>query len=398
MPLVLPPGSRLSLAQKCIGSVLLPQTKEEKQHLEDGKSVHSALEAYFKSGRQIDPGLDDDRLKFVRLVDGAVGRCGSEFAELGVGLDPDQWDQVLVSGIPGVNGLPDPEHDGHTRSGDVVRQGGNVVIGRLPEPVLLQPGAERREDDSSKAILDSDRSRYFIGFADLAQLGCAGEIDLKVWDWKTGHTWVATPEWNWQLILTAVAIWCCLGKPEPFKAELNILQLGDGTGEPKTQTFVADADFLQSKLYGLQWLKRRLEAGYEDGRYTLYEGKHCTFCPAWDRCPAKVGPLREMASALVEKPESLSHQDMIRWWLHLKDSMKKFDDGAYEILERNGNIMVLPDGREAVLARDKKNRRKVFTRKGKGVGQAKETGPVSNQTGPDAGTSSDSPGAGDQEG
>lgn len=249
--------------------------------------------------------------------------------------------------------------------------------GERPEcKYLLHIGRELSEDRFS--ILpddaepdDDSRESAFYGIADVIGLKPTEGIDGSVYDFKTGSFWVDKPEWNWQLLLPAIGLWTAAGRPERFTVRCGIVYVRDLVGEQfRSECIDIGADILSNRL---AWL-RRLVAKHRVARpesVTLYEGKHCQYCPARARCPAKIGALAN-AIMTVGHPHG-SDQEVVRSAFALIESKPQLDKAAKELIKINGLKVEangkteynydLGDSRTAVVSVDAKGKEKLFTRK-----------------------------------
>lgn len=376
----LPSGSRLGLAFKCAGSCILPVVKDEPGPAAvKGKAIHAELEKYFDSGRKGFEGqTEESKLLCARVAD-AIGPApdGGERAELAFSVSSIHGVCDIISGkLLGERG-PGAVLD----SGDLASANGRHIV-----------GAEGSDDASGARRLFSGESSNdpapsrFVAIADLVQL--RSERHVAVWDWKSGG-WVPEAGWNWQLLLPAIGSWYMAGKPSDFTATLGIVYTSKLCDDGPSGAVVSDdvdGKFLAARAAQLERLERKLLASTPEN-VTLYEGKHCQFCPARDRCPAKIGAL---GNALIDisvlgvnesNPELLDFS-MVKNYFALTESKFGMSKNIYEILQRHGNVMDLGDGREAVFE-EKNGRRKAYTRKANG--QARSNASADDQSGAEGG-------------
>lgn len=301
MPVKLPSGGKLSLAAKCLGSVILPQVVEEIGEVgQNGIEQHAKLEKFFKGQRkEPEDSTDEDRELYRRLV----ATIGGELPELG------EW----------------AEH------------GGAVDAIRLVQQDYIYSSS----DDSSL-----DRSRFFPGIADLIQR--TGEYEWAVWDWKSSG-YVPEPKYNWQLILSGLRLFILSERDAQFRCSLGIVYTGQPTDDGKLKSDVAtfDAGFFERKRKDLGFLQRRLESA-DPKTVKLYSGKHCKFCPARHRCPAIVGAFSR-AVAVSFGMKGVRDEDVISASRAYVDNAPQLSKMEKEILKRHGGELDLGDGRIAVL-------------------------------------------------
>ncbi len=323
----LPSGSKLGLGMKCMGSFLLPQVRSEAgPAAEEGKRIHALVEKYFTSGRS-EEGLSDADAALCRRVDRSLGRPELSCSKFELGLLVDPGDRAA----------------GRSASCNIVR--------------------------ASEPVPDELRSSSFYCIVDhlLYQEPSDGRAErASVWDFKTGATYVPDPEWNWQLLLPACGLWILAGQPDDLSVEAGILHVRADSIDPddcyRAERHVYESHRLRASLEQLQKLASRGRQA-NPGTVTLYEGKHCQYCPARDRCPAKVGAIAQAMELCFNEEVAANDNDMVRMSMLLMDSKPMIDKAAKEILRNNGGTLDLGDGREAVLDVDKRGKEKVYTRR-----------------------------------
>lgn len=342
----LPSAGKIGLAWKCLGSVLLPQAKDEAgPEAEEGKRKHAVLEEFFKSGRQEKPGDPADSELCERAC-ATVGSADAEWPEFGLAVDP--------SGSTSVWSRSSPSDTG------VVETTILSISGVERRDVLLVADGSSDGGGISVGSGSVDRANWFVAVADLIQW--RGGSTFAVFDWKSS-SWATDPQYNWQLLLPAIYLWLSLGRPDDFRCELGIIYIakptGDGAFERSAQYFVdaSDCERLLRSLGKLRDSIRRSDAG----RVTLYEGKHCDYCPARHRCPAKVGALEKAVEAafIGIKPSDVGLVKVSRTLVDSAPQIKKME---INILKAHGGELDLEDGRVAVLT-EKNGKYKVYTRK-----------------------------------
>lgn len=299
MPVKLPSGGKLSLAAKCLGSVILPQVVEEIGEVgQNGIEQHAKLEKFFKGQRkEPEDSTDEDRELYRRLV-------------------------ATIGGRPEL--------------GEMAESGGAVdAIAMVQQDYVYSSG-----DDSS-----FDRSRFFPGIADLIQR--TGEYEWAVWDWKSSG-YVPEPKYNWQLILSGLRLWLLSVSPASWRCSLGIVYTGQPTDDGKFKSDVAtfDAGFFERKIKDLGFLQRRLESA-DPNTVKLYPGKHCKFCPARHRCPAIVGAF--VGALNISSGGNAHDEDVISASRAYIDNAPQLSKMEKEILRRHGGELDLGDGRIAVL-------------------------------------------------
>lgn len=362
----LPSAGKIGLAWKCLGSVLLPQVKEEAgPEAEEGKRKHAILEKFFKSGRKDKP-TDPADSELCERASTTVGRADAEWSEFGLAVNPDGrhalWSRRIQSESwrestgellrDAMVGMESGGYGGNDKSGRNLvahgdSDGGGVHLGRT-ESV--------------------DRSDWFVAVADLIQWH--GASRFSVYDWKSS-SWATDPKYNWQLLLPAVYLWLSLDRPSDFKCELGIIYIAKPTDSgvfERTPVHIVNSDECDKLLGLLGRLRLRIlresqgpgvRAGLDS--VTLYEGKHCDHCPARHRCPAKVGALAAATEALFLgiKPNDIG---LVKVSRALVDSAPQIRKMEINILKEHGGELDLGDGRVAVLT-EKNGKYKVYTRK-----------------------------------
>lgn len=353
----LPSGSRLGLAFSCQGSVLLPQVRSESgEKAKEGTKLHAVLEEFFARG--CTPGEafgDGERKTCERLKDliGSKFRLGLFYPELAFGVDPSDWSGHIGKYAVGSDKASDVETSNATKL--------HVVSGYNVNPLLSDgvPDGER----SLRAISESERSNWYLAVADL--VGRDESNNYVILDWKSGSSWLPDPAWNWQLLLPAIAIQLITGNPANTYTVATVKLESGGPGdytpsfthEPVT---LGSAD-IERRAASLKWLHGRLESYSGAPEKTpLNEGRWCGFCPARDRCPAKIGAIAAAIKTLGFEADDMS---MLKAALLLTESSPMLSKAKIEIMDRLGPIVSLGDGREAVLEVDGKGKKKVYTRK-----------------------------------
>lgn len=399
----LPSGSKLSLAMKCIGSFLLPQVKSEPGEAAlKGTRIHALVESYIKSGRQIPEGLEEQERTLLRNIGQFIGSSDGicDRPEIACLLCPgDHSARVLRVSRDEERptyfelGIDDMQVQG-TESASIVRNGPGGIS-----------GADGSDDSNGslgvRVAVEPDQSKSFLAIADLVRIHEDGS-GVEIIDWKTGSIGSAgNAQWNWQLILPAVVIWVIAGRPERFFATLRTVYLdGDAVHcKPDRDIYTAAGRDLERWEHSLSGLDRRA-VSTTPGSEPLYEGKHCGFCPARDRCPAKIGALGRAVELSITSGDAgvrlpgLSHVDMMRAYHAIMESKFAANKNAYEILESHGGVLDLGDGRESVLT-VANGRRKVFTRKRKLESNVENQGPdVAEDGKPTAASGGDPPAEG----
>jgi len=297
----LPSGSKLSLAVKCLGSNLLPQVKDEPGEAAiAGTETHAKLEKYIEGGRKEPQDSSDSDRDLYRRVHATTIRADtiSESAESLISVD-------AIRGVASV-------HD-------------SAELGSI------------------------DRSERFIAFADLIQWN--SDYEFSVWDWKTGG-FAPSPEWNWQLILPGLCMYIMSGRDPRFRCTLAILYTGQPTddGKFKTDSATFGGDFFAKCESKLGFIQKQLKSS-DPSTLKLYEGKHCGYCPARARCPAKAGALLSAMGIIAEMngENEILDEDIVKASRFLIDNKPQLDKAEKEILNRHGGQLNLGDGRIAVL-------------------------------------------------
>lgn len=290
--IVLPSASALGIALKCIGSALGPQTRKEADAaMAKGTADHGDLSRWIDSGQ---PGTPDPR--FLKASEAMALFMDSDECvyrtELELSIDPE---------IP------------------------EVVIG---------------------GMMSVDRSRFFIGATDLAILPTDDSQRCAIVDWKTGAVKADKPQWNWQLIHAALAVWVAGGMDPQFICDMAIAYIDGPNKDEPVVPFRADAAFLSSRLSQLAQLKARLLT-WDIDNARLTEGSHCSFCRVKDRCPAKTKALTVLASALTG---GVSDADMVQAFLIAREKYDRLEQAAMSIVEKQGEVR-LPNGNVAKMVK-----------------------------------------------
>jgi hypothetical protein len=349
-----------------LGSALLPVVKDEgNARTENGKEKHAKLEAYIKAGRVPPDGSSPDDLDLYARAAATVGVAENESAEVGIalGLGPDGWvarrySRDIPSG-PGVGTLRGEASDERRQSPVVVADGGADLAGDGGyDPVVGDSPAER--------------ASWFVAVADLIQQRASGEY--AVFDWKTS-SWVQDPKYNWQLLLSGLWLYVAGGRDPAFRCELGAIYIERpvdvGSSDEsvlksfqRTEPYELDAAGAERNLGQLGRLRSRLLTEAPEN-VELYEGKHCAYCPARHRCPAKIGAF----SNLIDELESPGNElTLLKMLMTINYNRPQIDAAAKNILRENGGEMDLGDGRIAVLTKDKRDREKVYTKRAKQTG------------------------------
>lgn len=349
-----PSGSKLSLAMKCLGSAVLPRVESDPgPPAIEGKRKHAVLETFFQNGRTHSEGTSPDDRKTCELVARAVGEIPA------IGERPEV--AIFVSAVDGVSRT--------LRKEEWSNDGRDHLAGADERNLLVSEGSVHGDRDSRLSeAYKSFRSGMFVAIADLVQLH--SDTHASVWDWKSSG-YVPEAQWNWQLLLPAIGLWLSSGARSDFQCDLGIAYL-DERLESNSVPYSARGDFLRSRFEQLRRFEQRLLSATPEN-VDLYEGKHCFFCPAAARCPAKIGSL---GSALAELGMVVDDLSLVRNYIALKDTW--ISKTAFDAMERNGNVLDLMDGREAVLTTDGK-KRKIYTRKANG--QTRSNAPEADQQG-----------------
>lgn len=290
---ILPSASALGAAFKCIGSALGPQTrKEQDDKMAKGTADHKDVALWIDCGF---PEVDDPRMGYVQKtlnqLESDELRYGYK-TELELSLDPD-----------------------------------------VPELILGD-------------MLSVDRSRFFIGACDLAIIPKDGTQRCAVIDWKTGAVKADKPQWNWQLIHAALAVWVAGGMDPQFVCDMAIAYIDGPHKDEPVIHFRADGAFLASRLSQLAQLKARLLT-WDIDNARLTEGAHCSFCRVKDRCPAKTKALMTLASAMTG---GVTEGEMVQAFLIAREKYDRLETAATSIVESRGQVL-LPNGNVAKMTK-----------------------------------------------
>lgn len=338
----LPSAGKIGLAWKCLGSVLLPQVKDESgPEAEEGKRKHAVLEEFFKSGRSKAPADPADAELCARAIR-TVGSSDAEWPEFGLAVDPDGGVSVWTRDDRGDTFSRQPGASDNTNDGMLVAAGSS-------DGARVSLGGEQ----------SVDRANWFVAVADLIQW--RGASSFAVFDWKSS-SWAPDPKYNWQLLLPAVYLWLSLGRPDDFRCELGIIYISkpENDGFARTVPWYVDSSECDRLLRQLGKLRESIRSA-DAGRVTLYEGKHCDYCPARHRCPAKVGAISSAIESvfLGIKPNDVGLVKVSRTLVDSAPQIKKME---INVLKAHGGELDLEDGRVAVLT-EKNGKYKVYTRK-----------------------------------
>jgi hypothetical protein len=162
------------------------------------------------------------------------------------------------------------------------------------EAVELHRGTDSR--DYSAAPAD-----WWVGTMDLGGLS---DTHVIVWDYKSGWKALQSPDEHLQLLGYAVALAALWGRD---RAWVGFVRVPEGA-EPR---FV----FAELELWDLDAAAERLKKvdeaiadamrtyDHHEDQLVLTEGEHCTYCPAYSRCPAKAKLLGELVAATAAVEE-----------------------------------------------------------------------------------------------
>lgn len=358
---------------KCIGSAVLPQVKEEAGPAAlKGNDIHASLEKFIQRGRCESETDSDSERELFRLVGAACpdpGDSGAESAELGVFIDPRNWNAEFVRYEPAnSSGSADKRRSGSMGSYD-------DGAGRKADLLAADGGVD--DIGVQRTLSESERAMGFLSVCDLVQRKSASKAEFAIYDWKSGLGYIPNPQYNWQLLCPAVGLWIINGRPDEFYVQGVILYTSITTDDYGNRVFSKPPDrytYDAKILRNAEWKLRSmygamLRASGDRGSASrsvevdLYEGKHCVFCPARARCPAKVGAVG--AALKVALGQEATPEAIVRASMLLVDSTVQIKKAAIEMLELYGGNMDLGDGREAVLEVDKKNKKKVYTKHAK---------------------------------
>lgn len=329
----LPSAGKVGLFVKCIGSAILPQVKQESgftPEAEEGNRKHAVVEAFFRANRSTAK-IEEKDHELCRRVAATVG--------------------------------PTPTSGERPEVKYLVTVGSEEASDRfdiLPDDA--EPGDDLRES-------------AFYGIADYLGYDEVNNV-AHIYDFKSGSFFVDKPEWNWQLILPALGIWIAGGKSETFKVVAGIVHIRDDAHVGEGYRCERQTIGVETLRHRLDWL-RRVVAKCRVARpesVTLYEGKHCQYCPARARCPAKIGALGFALERYGSNFQWLGKgKDTIIAAVSMVESKPQLDKAAKELIKMNGLKVEtngkteyeydLGDGRTAVVSIDAKGKEKLFTRK-----------------------------------
>lgn len=376
----LPSAGKLNLAFKCLGSVLLPKVVDEAgPEAEKGKELHAKLEKFIKAGRKAPDGTGDDDIEFfsraVRsLREGAI----DESAEFGMAVRSVDW----------ATSRYDPkrlESNDLQESSSGMDAGGPTHAG-----VVASSGSDNSAgvDGVSGSVGDapSERDVWFVAVADLIQRFSSTEF--AIYDWKSSN-WVQEPQYNWQFLLPAIWLYISSGLPASYACHASAVFIStpDESGGFKRSYYCFTAADCERAMVQLGRLYRDIRsASNSPETVTLYEGKHCGYCPARHRCPAKVGSF--VQALLTMDPwrlDKIADETIIAASRSLVDNMPQLKKMEINILKEHGGELDLGDGRIAVLTKDYRDKDKVYTKHASKTGSnASENGDSGKEGGRDS--------------
>lgn len=235
--------------------------------------------------------LDGHLMPTVSAPPDAYGVKGSYFHEFmrAVGKDGPEVRDAALEAIP----ADDPARDLCT----------DLEVDKIPRGGHHEPAFAWNPDTGEARLLGENIQRaYEQHGADLTKeyvlsMDFAGVMQDRrgiVIDYKSGWQIVAAKD-SWQLKDAAVQHAAVSGCDEIVAAHL--IQRGD---RPRWDIVEWGPMDLAGFREELRDLARRLRARGPQTYDTanVVEGDHCRYCPAFNRCPAKVGLVREMARAM----------------------------------------------------------------------------------------------------
>lgn len=305
----LPSGSAVQRAVECPSSFALPQVREESSHAaKRGTTVHDFLKRVLSGEMTRDAALalvpeDDPGRQACESADLSQLPHGAGRHEMAVAWDPETDEARIL---------------GHN-------------IGRAYE----EHGA--------------DRTREIVMSIDL----CGDLIDRRVFvfDFKTGRPAYSAKD-SWQL-RTGAVIWSKIrGADEALTGHIVIND--DVRWDLWEVDQIALADY-ESRLRALARKLREMPRRSDLETADVAEGSHCVFCPAWSRCPAKVGLVREMTRAMDTGGSELSalvSPENAAWAWRMLDSYDAVAKRIRSQIEKmaEANPIDLGDGYELRLA------------------------------------------------
>lgn len=317
-PILLPTGSAVQRAMACPSSCALPQVREETSpEAHRGTTVHEFLRAVIGDGVDTEEALS-------RLPERDPGRRACE--------------ELDLSAIP---------------------RGGLHEVALAWDPFRDEARVLGYDIKRAYAEHGADLSREFVLSVDL----CGDLRDSRVFvlDFKTGY-----PQWSaresWQLRIGAVAWAACRKADEALVGHLVIT--GSGVRPDLHEIDSLALGDYRAQLRDLARRLKRMRRGPDLGGMDVAEGPHCRYCPAFSRCPAKVGLVRDFArtathrgglmaeGAVVTRSAAAEVWKTIEAW----DAVKERLQAQIEKLAEQ-EPLDLGDGRELRIAEGKEQER-----------------------------------------
>lgn len=142
-----------------------------------------------------------------------------------------------------------------------------------------------------------------VGLMDVA---ATTENSVFVADWKTGFAMVTPAAENWQLRAYALFLARALGKPTATVSIVRVRTDGAPPWYDTAQLTDLDLDVFEQELLAMFDTRSKVQAQTRARQWhllpKLHEGPWCTYCPAKNACPARIGA---MTAALGDKGDPL---------------------------------------------------------------------------------------------
>lgn len=245
-----PSASAVARALACLGSVVLPHVRSTSPEAEAGTRRHALIAAFLlRQLADLDPPASAEETEYLDALD-----LPAVLARLDIRED----DGVLVEAPLAV----------HPTTGDVQFPGGMRAYGDLPE------------------------RGYSCGTADLVAVREApdGRKSVKIGDYKSYVPESHLPD---HIVQLEVLAWARATYLRADEAEIALVVLDTPARIVHRATLTAvDFDAIEARL-------RRLATAIAEAPPwgpDVAEGPWCRYCPARDRCPAKVYALASLAS------------------------------------------------------------------------------------------------------
>lgn len=184
------------------------------------------------------------------------------------------------------------------------------------------------------------------------------EDAVMVIDWKGGRTMS-----EWQLKFYALAACRAYGKDKAVAMAVFLRE--DGSAVPVVRRMdcfdlALIAEQLRSMLGRVAAAKREMEMGRTPD---VTEGEHCTYCPAFQACPAKSSLIRSAVAAPVSFAEALADMspagvgETMAKVIVAQQALAKLRAEIEGLVRETGKSYPLPDGRRLEMVRGRAQER-----------------------------------------